>query len=155
MFWTTLDEILEATRQNTHLLRRLLHLFEQYANRITGFTPIKEKGDPMALLPIAPGYTPGFSTTSLPAGTSPNTATLPVWTTSDTTNAPLQSNLADATGLSTYVAIPTAAVVGTTFVLTITYTNADATVATESGSFTIVAAPSPDITGFTPIVQSV
>ena len=154
MFWTTLDRILEATRQNTHLLRRLLYLLETHANRITGFTPIEQQGDLMALLPIAPGFTPGFSTTTLPAGTVPNPTSLPVWTSSDTVNAPLTANTADATGLSVFVAIPATAVVGTTFVLTITYTNTDATVATQSGSFTIVAAPSPDITGFTEIVQS-
>lgn len=155
MFWTTLDEILEATHQNTHLLRRLLHLLETYANRITGFEPITQQGDPMALLPIAPGFTPGFSTTTLPAGTVPNPATPPVWTTSDAVNAPLQANTADSTGLSTFVAIPTTAVVGTAFVLTVAYTNADNTIASVSGSFTIVAAPSTDITGFTAIVQSV
>lgn len=109
----------------------------------------------MALLPIAPGFTPGFETTTLPAGTVPNPASLPVWTSSDSTNAPIQPNPADSTGLSTFVAIPSSAAVGAQFTLTITYTNADETTATQSATFVIVAAPSPDITGFTPIVQNV
>lgn len=150
-----LHEILEATHENTGLLRKVLKLLERNHNHITGFMPITEQGDPMPLVPIAPGFTPGFSTTTLPAGTVPNPNTPPVWTTSDPTNAPLQANTADATGLSTYVALPTTAVVGTVFTLTITYTNADSTVATQANSFTIVAAPSPDITGFTPIAQFV
>lgn len=150
-----LRKILEATEANTRLLRQILHELERNRNPITGFTPITEKGDSMSLLPIAPGFTPGFSTTTLPAGTIPNPATPPVWTSSDTTNAPLQPNTSDPTGLSVYVAIPTTAVVGTVFTLTVAYTNADESVATQSNSFTIVAAPSPDITGFTPIAQFV
>src|SRR5208337_72775 len=149
----TLTDIFNAVLKNQRLLYRLLYLIERELRRITGFTTITEQGDPMALLPIAPGFTPGFSTTTLPAGTVPDPATPPVWTSSDTTNAPLRPNSADATGLSTYVAIPTSATVGTTFSLTIDYTNADGTVATETDSFTIVAGPSPDITGFTPIAQ--
>lgn len=150
-----LRAILRATGENTHLLRQILRLLERNYDHITGFTPITEQGDPMPLLPIAPGFTPGFSTTTLPAGTVPNPATLPVWTTSDAVNAPLQANTADASGLSTYVAIPAAAVVGTVFTLSIAYTNADGTLATQANAFTIVAPPSPDITGFTPIAQSV
>lgn len=150
-----LREILEATRENTTLLRRILKFLERDRHHITGFMPITEKGDLMALLPIAPGFTPGFSTTTLPAGTVPNPATPPVWTSSDTVNAPLQPNTADPTNLSVFVAIPATAVVGTVFTLTITYTNADATVASQTNSFTIAAVPPPDITGFTPIAQSV
>jgi len=142
-----LDEIEEVAR----LLCRILRLLELH--HINGFTAITEQGAPMSLVPIAPGFTPGFSTTTIPTGTVPNPATPPVWTTSDSVNAPLQPNTADSTGLSIYVAIPTSATVGATFALTITYTNADNTVATQTDSFTIVAAPSPDITGFTPITQ--
>jgi hypothetical protein len=146
-------ELLETMREAVRLLREIYRVLQRDYQPITGFQPIKEQGDPMTLLPIAPGFTPGFSTTTLPAGTVPNPNSKPVWTTSDTVNAPLQANPADATGLSTYVAIPATAAVGTTFSLTINYTNADGTVATQTNSFVIVAAPSPDITGFTPIAQ--
>jgi hypothetical protein len=143
----------KTLRDAVEILRDIRRLLERPLNHITGFTPITERGDSMALVPIAPGFTPGFSTTTIPAGAVPNPATPPAWTSSDTTNAPLQPNTVDSTGLSTYVAIPATATVGATFALTISYTNADGTVATQTDSFTIVAAPSPDITGFTPITQ--
>lgn len=131
------------------MLREILRQLKHHP--VIGFTPIQES----TMVPLAPGQTAGFVTTSLPTGTSPNPAALPVWTSSDTVNAPVTINSADTTGLSASVVFPTTAVVGTTFALTITYTNADGTVATQTDSFTIVAPASPDITGFTPIVQNV
>jgi hypothetical protein len=108
---------------------------------------ITQTGAPnMALIAIAPGSSPVFTATPVPAGTAPGPGLVPTWTSSDTVNAPVT---ADPTGLIGTVAIPTSAVVGTSFTLTVSLTNADGTVATGSASFTIVAAPSPDVTSFT------
>jgi hypothetical protein len=98
----------------------------------------------MALLPIAPGFVPGFTATPTPSDSVPSVA--PVWISSDVVNAPVT---AAANGLTAVVNVPLNAVVGTSFTLTVTYTNADGTVATGVATFTIVAAPSPDITSFT------
>jgi hypothetical protein len=152
----------ELQRENnalTHTGNEILREILKQVKRpdILGFTPIipTSLGGTMALLPISPGFTPGFSTTTVPAGTVPNPSALPVWTSSDPTNAPLQPNTADPLNLSTFVAIPSTAAVGTVFGLTIKYTNADGTVAAQTNSFTIVAPPPPDITGFTTITQDV
>ncbi len=131
----------------THeLLRSILHELrcihrELHPPNISAFD-IKE----ITMFPIAPGFSPVYTATPIPAGTYPAAGNVPVWTSSDTTNAPVT---ADATGLIATVAIPASAVVGTTFTLTISYTNADGTVATGTLAQTIVAAPVPDITGFT------
>ncbi len=116
---------------------------------ITQFSPIKE----LLMQPIVAGSTVFFKTTSLPVGTSPDPARLPSWGSSDAVNAPVTVNPNDTTGLSASVDISTSAPVGTPFSLTITYTNADGTVATRTDSFVTVEVPSPDITDFTPIVQ--
>lgn len=109
-----------------------------------GFS-ITQTGDSMPLTPIAPGFSPVFTATPLPAGTAPGPGLVPVMTSSDTVNAPVTT---DPSGLIGTVAIPASAVVGTAFTLTETLTNADGTVATGSASFTIVAPPSPDVTSF-------
>lgn len=96
------------------------------------------------MLAIAPGNSPVFTATPVPSTSVPSTP--PTWTSSDTTNAPAS---VDPTGLIATVAIPTSAVAGTSFTLTVSYTNADGTVATGSTSQTIVAPASPDITSFT------
>jgi hypothetical protein len=134
-----LEKILHEQRRTVQLLECVLALL--VPPPITGFI-IAQQGDPM--LPIAPGFSPVFTATPVPATSVPSTP--PTWTSSDTTNAPIT---VDPTGLIATVAIPASAVVGTAFTLTVSYTNADATVATGSISLTIVAAPSPDITSFT------
>ena len=98
---------------------------------------------------ITPGNSPVFTATPVPATSAPSTP--PTWESSDTVNAPVT---VDSTGLVATVEIPTTAVVGTGFTLTVSYTNADGTVATGTTSQTIVAPPSPDITSFT-IAQTV
>jgi hypothetical protein len=98
----------------------------------------------MALLPVAPGFSPVFTATPVPSTSVPSTP--PTWVSSDTVNAPIT---VDSTGLVATAALPISAVVGTSFTLTISYTNADGTVATGVISLTIVAPPSPDITSFT------
>jgi hypothetical protein len=100
----------------------------------------------MALLPIAPGFSPVFTATPNPIGTVLGPGVVATTTSSDTVNAPVTT---DASGLVATVAIPLTAVVGTSFTLTTTATNVDGTVATGSATFTIVAAPSPDVTSFT------
>ena len=97
------------------------------------------------MLPLAPGFSPVYTATPSPAGTFPAPGNLPVWTSSDPVNAPVT---ADSTGLIGTVNIPATAVGGATFTLTVTYTNADGTVATGSLSQTIVTAPPSDITSF-------
>lgn len=126
----------------------IFHLLKHNQNQIQSFT-IHQQGDPMALLAIAPGNSPVFTATPVPSTSVPSTP--PTWVSSDTTNAPIT---ASADGLSVTVAIPTTATVGTAFTLTISYTNADGTVATGTTTQTIVPAPSPDITSFT-IAQTV
>jgi len=134
-------------RQFQHLITLLGSILKAVTpNDITGFT-IKQQGAPnMPLLPIAPGNSPVFTATPIPAGAVPTTP--PTWTTSDAVNAP---TTVDSTGLIATVNIPTSAVVGTSFVLTVSYTNVDGTVATATTTQTIVAVipPVTDITGFT------
>jgi hypothetical protein len=137
-----LEKLVEIGQEQIVLLKKLLH---NQSRIVTGFN-ITQQGDPMALLPIAPGFSPVFTATPTPAGTALGAGIVATTTSSDTVNAPVTT---DSTGLIATVAIPTTAVVGTSFTLTTTATNADGTVATGSASFTIVAAPSPDVTGFT------
>ena len=145
-------EVLRLLRNMERLLRKLVNDEAEDLNRIERFAVIKQENSTM--VPLAAGQTATFSTTPIPATSVPNPAALPVWTSSDTTNAPVSPNTADKTGLSTLVVFPSTAAAGVTFSLTITYTNADGTVATQTNSFVTVAPPSPDITGFTPIVQT-
>lgn len=140
------EHLIKNQERTIYLLREVIR---QLRPPITGFVI---QGDSM--LPIAPGFAPGFTATPAPAGAVPAPGNPVTWTSSDTTNAPVTPNASDPTGLTATVNIPANAVVGTAFTLSVSYTNADGTVATGSASFTIVAAPSPDITGFT-IVQSV
>ena len=96
-----------------------------------------------SMLSISPGNSPQFTATPVPSTSAPSTP--PTWVSSDTTNAPVS---VDPTGLIATVAIPAGATVGAAFTLTVSYTNADGTVATGTTSQTIVAPPSPDITSF-------
>lgn len=137
-----LKEMLHELRRENYILEKIVHRLIP-DEHIESFT-ITQQGDTMSLLPIAPGFTPGFTATPTPSTSVPSTP--PVWTSSDTTNAPVT---ASASGLTATVAIPASAPVGNTFTLTVSYTNADGTVATGTATFTIVASPSPDITSFT------
>lgn len=152
-FERELHEILELqkeTQQLLHLVLRRLDKLLELPYTVTGFSPIQE----ITMVPLAAGQTATFATTPVPATSVPNPAALPVWTSSDTVNAPVVPVAADATGLSATVTFPATVAAGVSFSLTITYTNADGTVATQTDSFVTVAPPSPDITAFTPIVQT-
>ena len=138
----------DQIRQLQREIRYIFKILKHNQHQIDSFT-IHQQGDPMALLAIAPGNSPVFTATPVPSTSVPSTP--PTWVSSDTTNAPIT---ASADGLSVTVAIPTTAVVGTAFTLTVSYTNADGTVATGTTTQTIVPAPSPDITSFT-IAQTV
>ena len=128
-------EILEHILHELRLIRHAL-------TRITHFT-IQET----TMQPIAPGFSPVFTATPQPAGNVLNPAQpVPSWTSSDPTNAPVS---VDSTGLVATVAIPSTAVVGTSFTLSISYTNADGTTATGSFAGMIVAPPPMDISSFT------
>lgn len=140
-------EQIELQHRILEALHRIIHLLE---HRLPvppiPITHFKIKEIDMPLAPIAPGFSPQFTATPQPAGTVLNPAQpIPVWTSSDTTNSPVT---VDSTGLVATVAIPTTAVVGTVFQLSVSYTNADGTTASGSASFTIVAAPPMDVTGF-------
>jgi hypothetical protein len=136
-----LEEILHELRE----IKRILIARQP----ILAFTSIKET----QMVPLAAGQTATFSTTPIPSTSVPVPANI-VWSSSDTVNAPVSPNTADPTGLSTLVTFPSTVAAGVTFTLTVSYTNSDGTTATQSNSFTTVAPPSPDVTGFTPIVQS-
>jgi len=96
--------------------------------------------------PLTPGSTAVYTATPLPTGSLPTKENPATWVSSDLVNAPISS--VDELGLNATVAPPASAIAGSTFVLTVSYTNADGTVATGSVSDSIVAAPSPDITSF-------
>ena len=127
------DEILDELEEIEH---------ELHHPNITHFT-IQET----TMQPIAPGFSPVFTATPQPAGNVLNPAQpVPSWTSSDPTNAPVS---VDSTGLVATVAVPATAVVGTSFTLSISYTNADGTTATGSFAGMIVAPPPMDISSFT------
>jgi hypothetical protein len=141
MCWFWKSEEVRLLERVLEILGRIERQLEP--DRITRFV-IAEQETPMGLLAIAPGNSPVFTATPVPSTSVPLTP--PTWISSDTTNAPVT---VDSTGLIATVAIPTNAVVGTVFTLTVNYTNADGTAATGSIILSIVAGPSPDITGFT------
>ena len=135
------DLICELEERLDRIEERFERLLEALGKkRITGFT-IEIQGDNM--LSIIPGNSPVFTATPVPATSAPSTP--PTWESSDTVNAPIT---VDSTGLVATVEIPATAVVGAGFTLTVSYTNADGTIATGTTSQTIVAPPSPDITSF-------
>lgn len=151
------EEMAENRRAVSRLEEGLIHvvgilkqitslLVAQQSNRsINSFTITQE----FPMLPIAPGFTPGFVATAVPAGSVPAPGSPVAWGSSDTVNAPVTVSPTDASGLHATVAIDPAATAGSTFTLTTTYTNVDGSTATGSATFTVVAAPSPDITSFT------
>lgn len=136
-------EIEEILREEREILRELRH------PNITAFTDIKE----LYMTPLAAGQTATFATTPIPAGTAPDPTKI-TWSSSDTTNAPVTVNPNDPSGLSAQVAFPASVTAGLTFILTINYENPDGTFASQANSFTTVAAPPLDITGFNPITQT-
>lgn len=142
----TLEQILAEEREILRDDREILH--ELHPN-ITKFTKIMET----TMTPLAAGQTATFATTSIPAGTAPDPAKI-VWSSSDSVNAPVVVNPNDASGLSAQVTFPADVTAGLTFALIINYENSDGTFASQTNSFTTVAAPPADVTGFTPIVQS-
>ena len=151
-------EELEAIRANLLRLEYLtVHLCEELEaikhilkpHHAFHFSPIKEISP---MVPLAAGQTATFSTTPIPSTVVLVPANI-VWSSSDTTNAPVSPNPTDPTGLSTLVVFPSTTPGDLTFTLTVTYTNADGTVVTQPNDFTTVAPPPVDVTGFTPITQ--
>ena len=134
------DEILDELEEIEH---------ELHHPNITHFTSITET----TMTPLAAGQTATFSTTAVPAGTAPDPSKI-TWSSSDTTNAPVSPNTADASGLSTLVTFPTGTPEGLTFILTINYLNPDGKAVSQANSFVTVAAPPLDIVSFTDIVQT-
>ena len=139
-----LREVEETHREVEEIERQLRH------PRIVTFTRITQE-PPMVSL--AAGQTATFSTTPIPATAAPDPSKV-IWTSSDSVNAPVSPNPADNTGLSTLVVFPEGTQANISFALTVSYTNADGTVANKTNTFTTVAPPPTDVTGFTDIVQS-
>lgn len=104
------------------------------------------------MVPLAAGQTATFSTTPIPAGTTPDPTKI-VWSSSDTAHCPVVVNPDDPTGLSANVTFADATPAGLNFVLTIEYTNPDGTTASQPNTFVTVA-PVLDITGFNAIEQT-
>lgn len=147
MFWK-IPRLLESILRELTIIR--LFIESELVDRPTrNFTPIKE----ISMVPLAAGQTAVFSTTAIPSAAQPIASGV-VWSSSDSTNAPVSPNPADPSGLSTLVAFPTTVPAGVTFSLTVSYSNADGSVASQTNVFVTVAPPSPDITGFTDIVQT-
>jgi hypothetical protein len=140
-------EILRDDREIIDELEEVEH--DLHHPNITGFTEIQET----QMVHLAAGQTATFATTPIPSGTAPDPTKI-TWSSSDSVNAPVSPNTADASGLSTLVAFPSTTPSGLTFALTINYINSDGTAASQANTFTTVAAPPADITGFNPIEQS-
>lgn len=140
------DEILRELRK---IHCRLDGIEAMLRPKVSGFADIEQENPMVALDPGATGAI--FSTSTLPVGST--LPTPPVWTVDDA-NITLSPNTADPTGLSIGVSIAAAAIVGESFMLTITGTNADGATATQSNSFTVGAAPVVDVTGFAAITQT-
>lgn len=136
-----LHRILEVEELQLHELRAIRKLLTPLP--ITSFIVFPE--NPMN--PLIPGSSHTYTAADVPAGATldPNQP-VPTWTSSDTTNAPVT---ADSTGLVGTVAIPAGATVGSTFTLTVNYTNADGTTATGSSDTQAIVAAVQDVTGFT------
>lgn len=141
--------------RESHLLEEVVRILRRLERRliltsdVDGFAPIKE----IDMVPLAAGQTATFATTPLPANAVP-TASGIAWSSSDTVNAPVTQNSADSSGLSATVTFPSTVAAGVAFSLTVSYTNSDGTTATQTNSFTTVAPPPTDVTGFTDILQT-
>jgi hypothetical protein len=116
---------------------------------VESFT-IQQTGDNMPLTAPDPGATLQFTATPTPAGSALPAGVVPTWTSSDTTNVTITT---DPTGLIATVVLSSAIPVGESVTLTISATLPDGTTPTGSASFTVGAAPSVEVTGFT-IVQT-
>ena len=96
---------------------------------------------------FAPGYSPLFKASTTPAGAQPAAGTSFQWVSSNPVNAPVTPVASDSTGLTANVNPRTNAVVGTTFTLTVNYTNPNSTLAAATPeTYTIVANPFVNIT---------
>jgi hypothetical protein len=110
--------------------------------RQTGFSVSQLQGDtPMPITGIVAGATGVFQETPTPQGAVIPAGTIPVWTSSDTTNAPA---VASADGTQCSVAVPASATI-TSFTLSVQ--NQDGTFPT-SVTVPVTPAPPPAQTGF-------
>jgi hypothetical protein len=124
------QEVIRLLREDLKFNRMALLDIIHLLSRQFGFTIQQvHGGQAMSILGIVAGKTGVFTETPTPAGSSIPAGTIPVWTSSDTVNAPVVPT-ADGTGCS--VTVPSSATI-TTFNLT---------VANQDGSFsTTVAVP--------------
>lgn len=117
-------EILRELRHISHQLSKLVD--DENPNRVVRFTITQENH--MAILGVVPGATGSFTATPLNAesvAVALPLSTVPVWTSDDTTNAPV---VASADGLSATVAVPASFVPapGASFNLTVTMADGSA-----------------------------
>src|ERR1700690_2592303 len=131
---------LAELRRIRHDLDLLVSVLVHHIPPQTGFTIYQ--GDHMSITGIVVGATGTFAATVLPAGAVIPAGSVPVWTTSDTSNTSLTPS---ADGMSVAVATSAAAPVGGSFILTIT--NQDGTFPTPVTVPYLPAAP-PAQTGF-------
>src|SRR6185312_9819939 len=113
----TLDRLLQIEQEQLEILRKIEH--DLNPRTITHFRINQE--NKMAIIGIIPGDTGTFTATPLNkegATVTLPSGTVPVWTSSDTTNAPV---VAAADGLSATITVPAsyAPAPGTTFNLTV------------------------------------
>lgn len=149
MEWQTISVLVAILHEERRIDRDERKILCELHHRTTHFTTIKET----SMTPLAAGQTATFSTTPIPSTSAPDASKI-TWSSSDTTNAPVVVNPGDPSGLSALVTFPDSVTAGLAFILTINYENADGTFASQANSFTTVAPPPTDITGFTDIVQT-
>jgi len=140
-------------RDDREIIKRLDAIEHElhHPHTITAFTDIIQTGE-IPMVPLAAGQTATFATTPLPAGSAPD-PTKELWTSSHPDIAPVVPNPNDPSGLSAQVAFAEGTPEGLSFILAINYTNPSGTVVSKANTFTTVAAPPANITGFTDIVQ--
>lgn len=125
------------------LILELEHKILSRLNQQTGFRVDQIKGNHiMPITGIVVGQSGVFQETPTPPGAVIPAGSIPVWTTSDTTNTALTPS---ADGTQVAVAVSASAPVGGSFVLTVT--NQDGTFPTPSTVLFLASAP-PAQTGF-------
>ena len=136
--WERDAEIARLDLEIKRLWRTLHHFLKESQFTVIAAFTSKET----SMNQITPGATIVVTFTPEPSNATLESA--PVITSSDPVNAPVTS---DPTGLIDTVIIAPSAVIGDGFILSISYTNPDGTVATGSFTGTIVK-PVVDVTAF-------
>jgi hypothetical protein len=132
-----LERLLRVDEKIAHYLKLLAHRMKALDEVDRFFVVQTHEGTNMAN-GIAPGGTGTFTATPIDKNGNPSTlpaGVVPVWTSSDTTNAPV---VAAADGLSATVTIPTSATGGEKITLSVTATLPDGTTPEGTGTFSVL-----------------